>query len=60
MFDNPPGFTLLCYSQKQNLYQEMYKEGLLDKMILGYPSYEEIEKLLMPHKSQGSILIIGE
>ena len=46
--------------QKQILYEDMYNKGIIDKMIQGYPSYEEIESLLMPHKSEGSLLLIGK
>ena len=60
LFDNPPKYVVLCYSQPQNIYEEMYNEGIIDKMMLGYPTYEEVETLLKPHKQEGSLIIYDD
>lgn len=60
LFDKPPKFVILCYSQQQTLYDELLEIGLIDKLIQGYPSYEELSEILLPHKNDGSILIIDD
>ena len=52
--------TLACFSQKQDLYDSLYNEGIVHKLINGYPSYDEISKLTTPHKKEGSILILDD
>ena len=34
-----------CYSQPPAVYEDMYNEGIVDKLIFGYPTYEEVEEL---------------
>ena len=60
IFDQPPQFVLLCYSQEQNVYESLYNEGIVNKMIHGYPTYKELAELLKPHKKSGSMLIIDD
>lgn len=60
LFDFEPKFTCLLYSEPQQIYTSLKNEGLIDKMIHGYPNYEEISKILKPYKKQGSILIIDD
>ena len=60
LFDRPPKYTILCYSQMQPLYTEMYNRGDLDLLIEGYPSFEKITELVKPYKSEGSILIFDD
>lgn len=60
LFDKQPEFVLLCYSQDQNIYKELYNEGFLNKMIHGYPSFRELTDLIKPHKKNGSLIIIDD
>ena len=60
IFDKPAQFVLLCYSQEQNVYESLYNEGIVNKMIHVYPTYKELTELLKPHKKNRSMLIIDD
>ena len=60
LFDKPPQYVVLCYSQDQKIYNDLYVKGHVDKFIRGYPTYDELEKLLMPHKEEGSLLVFDD
>ena len=60
MFDKPPKYVVLCYSQSQNIYNQLWSEGQIDKLIKGYPSYQSLSELLKPHKKEGSLLIFDD
>ena len=60
LFDNPPSFVVYCYSQKQTSYEDLYKQGLIDKLIEGFPGYQEIKEILTPYKNVGSILVLDD
>ena len=60
MFDKVPKQVFLCFSQKQDLYDTLYNEGVVDRLINGYPSYDEISKMIAPYKKEGSILVLDD
>ena len=55
-----PKFTVLCYSEPQTIYTDLHNQGHVDKLIKGYPKYEELSRILKPHKKEGSILIVDD
>ena len=60
LFDKPPGFTVLCYSEDQDLYDDLYNKGHVNKLLKGYPSYHDLSIILKAHKKEGSLLIIDD
>ena len=58
LFDHPPDKVFLFYTQQQDIYEDLLKTGTITKMINGYPSYDEIKKLVMPYKKVGGSIII--
>ena len=60
LFDFPPKFVLLCGSQRQTAYDDLHNEGVVDRIIYDYPSYDELLEILKPHKKTGSILILDD
>ena len=49
-----------CYSQKQSSYEELYQQGVIGKLIEGFPGFEEIKEILTPYKNVGSILVLDD
>ena len=58
LFDFPADKIFLFYTQHQDSYEDLLKKGIITKMINGYPSYDEIKKLVMPYKKVGGSIII--
>lgn len=58
MFQRPSKHVILVYSHFQKLYEEMYGNGVITKMIEGYTNYEELKELIMSYKQDGGSFLI--
>ena len=58
LFDRPPEKVFLFYTHHQDIYDDLLKRGIISKMFDGYPSYDEIKKIVLPYKKSGGSIII--
>ena len=58
LFDKQASAVFLFYTQSQQCYDDLLKQGLITKKIEGYPSYETVKKLAMPYKKLGGSIAI--
>ena len=58
LFDYPAEKVFLFYTHHQDIYEDLMKRGIITEMFDGYPSYDEIRKIVMPFKKTGGSIII--
>ena len=58
LFDRPPNKIFLFYTHHQDIYEDLMKRGIITKMFDGYPSYDEIRKIVTPYKKLGGSIIV--
>lgn len=56
LFDYPAEKVFLFYTHHQDIYEDLMKMNT--EMFDGYPSYDEIRKIVMPFKKTGGSIII--
>ena len=58
LFDNAPDQVFLFYTQPQKIYEDLMKNGVIKKMFNGYPTYDNVRKIVLPYKNSGGSIII--
>ena len=61
LFHVVPQKIFLFYTQPQEIYEDLMRNGLITKMFYGYPSYDELRKIVAPYKdTNGSIILLDD
>ena len=61
LFHVVPQNIFLFYTQPQEIYEDLMRNGLITKMLYGYPSYDELRKIVAPYKdTNGSIILLDD
>lgn len=58
LFTSPPAKIFYFYSEMQDMYEKMLAEGVVDEMIHGLPSIDEIKSLVSPYKKEGGTVCV--
>ena len=61
LFKTPPEYVYIFYSNRQLIYDHLFSTGVVTKMFNEVPNYENLKKLLYPHKnSTGSLIVLDD
>ena len=58
IFTSPPAKVFFFYSEMQDIYKNMIEEKIVDELIEGLPSVEELKELVAPYKNAGGCVCV--
>lgn len=58
IFNPPPAKVFYFYSEMQDIYKNMENEDVVDQLIEGLPSLDEIKELVKPYTKNGGSLCV--